>query len=64
MKRTKVQDVIERFLDGGYEVAKVTDWHHCSPNSCYLSLSKAAKTYGYRVIVRVINREVYLFKEE
>ena len=64
MRRTRVQDVIERFLDSGYEVAKVTDWHHCSPGSCRYALYMAIKRYGYRVSVRMIKNEVYLFKED
>lgn len=63
-KKTINHRLIEEFRDSDMDCAEVTDFTHCSSESCAAALTACARRYGI-LTIRAISRKnkVFLIKE-
>lgn len=62
-KRSKLQQILEEFVEADMESAKIEDWTHKNATSCVASFNTAIRRYrmsGIKAMCR--NGEVFLVK--
>lgn len=64
-RRTNNRDILEEFIDSGFECAKVEEWKHKNAHVCANSINASIQVYRIGGVKAVIQQdEVYLIKED